>query len=282
MGRPLGDKTVMKDYLICVDSDGCAMDTMTIKHVKCFGPDIITTWNLESYQDAILERWNTINLYSKTRGINRFSGLCMMLSEIDAQYTSITDLADLRDWVEHTDAFSEKKLMEEIERKPESDCLNKALQWSRKVNIDIDNLKDDEKVNFAGVKEALELSKTQADVAIVSSANRKAMEEEWIRCKIMNYVDYPMAQDVGTKEKCLLKMIAEGYNPATILMIGDAMGDYKAAKAAGVRFYPIKVGHETESWQHFTNQVYQQFISGNYTPEAEQAEYQSFVDNFVS
>ena len=25
-----------KDYLICVDSDGCAMDTMDIKHILCF------------------------------------------------------------------------------------------------------------------------------------------------------------------------------------------------------------------------------------------------------
>ena len=26
------------DYLICVDSDGCAMDTMDSKHMLCFGP----------------------------------------------------------------------------------------------------------------------------------------------------------------------------------------------------------------------------------------------------
>ena len=24
-----------KDFLICIDSDGCAMDTMDIKHIKC-------------------------------------------------------------------------------------------------------------------------------------------------------------------------------------------------------------------------------------------------------
>jgi len=272
----------MKKYLVCVDSDGCAMDTMTIKHVKCFGPDIISTWKLDQWKAAILERWNTINLYSKTRGINRFSGLCKMLTEVNDQYTAIADLEDLRQWVETTDAFSEKKLMEAIEKKPDSDCLNKALEWSRAVNRHIDELKDEEKVNFAGVKEALQLSKTEADVAIVSSANRKAMEEEWIRCNIMEYVDFPMAQDVGTKEKCILKMIAEGYVPDSILMIGDAMGDYKAAKAAGVRFYPIKVGHEAASWQHFSSTVYGQFISGGYTADVEQAEYQSFVDNFVS
>ena len=26
-----------KDFLICVDSDGCAMDTMDVKHFLCFG-----------------------------------------------------------------------------------------------------------------------------------------------------------------------------------------------------------------------------------------------------
>lgn len=24
-----------KDYIICIDSDGCAIDTMDIKHIKC-------------------------------------------------------------------------------------------------------------------------------------------------------------------------------------------------------------------------------------------------------
>ena len=27
-----------RPYLVCVDSDGCAMDTMDIKHKRCFGP----------------------------------------------------------------------------------------------------------------------------------------------------------------------------------------------------------------------------------------------------
>ena len=34
------------DILICVDSDGCAMDTMNIKHMKCFGPCLVEEWGL--------------------------------------------------------------------------------------------------------------------------------------------------------------------------------------------------------------------------------------------
>jgi len=35
------------DYLVCVDSDGCAMDTMNCKHIHCFGPCMVTEWALE-------------------------------------------------------------------------------------------------------------------------------------------------------------------------------------------------------------------------------------------
>ena len=36
--KTLDQYTKQKDFLICVDSDGCAMDTMDIKHFRCFGP----------------------------------------------------------------------------------------------------------------------------------------------------------------------------------------------------------------------------------------------------
>ena len=64
-----------RDYLICVDSDGCAMDTMNIKHIRCFGPCLVEEWGLQNWEKTILDRWNDINLYSMTRGINRFCGL---------------------------------------------------------------------------------------------------------------------------------------------------------------------------------------------------------------
>ena len=71
-----------KDFLLCVDSDGCVMDTMDIKHKKCFGPCFVAEWQLEKYNDEMLERWNEINLYSMDRGINRYKGLEIILNEI--------------------------------------------------------------------------------------------------------------------------------------------------------------------------------------------------------
>ena len=38
------------DYLICIDSDGCAMDTMNSKHFYCFGPEWVKQYGLEDIQ----------------------------------------------------------------------------------------------------------------------------------------------------------------------------------------------------------------------------------------
>ena len=38
MAHSLHEFVRCKPFLLCVDSDGCAMDTMNIKHFRCFGP----------------------------------------------------------------------------------------------------------------------------------------------------------------------------------------------------------------------------------------------------
>ena len=56
MGNVLEGFVKNKDFLICIDSDGCAIDTMDIKHIKCFGPCMITEWNLQEWEIPILNR----------------------------------------------------------------------------------------------------------------------------------------------------------------------------------------------------------------------------------
>ena len=36
------------DYLVCIDSDGCAFDTMEIKHKECFCPAVVNVWDLQN------------------------------------------------------------------------------------------------------------------------------------------------------------------------------------------------------------------------------------------
>jgi hypothetical protein len=47
-------------------------------------------------------------------------------------------------------------------------------------------------------------------------------------------------------------------------MIGDAPGDYSAAKANQVLFYPINPGHEEASWERFYNEGLKKFFNGTF------------------
>ena len=150
----LSDYKRKKDYLVCVDSDGCAMDTMDCKHIRCFGPCMVTEWGLQEWEKPILERWNVINLYSMTRGINRFKGLSIALTEIDAQYKPIDHLADLQAWVDSGAAPSNDALQKAIDE-TDSPILKKALSWSKAVNQAIVALPEELKKPFPGAKEGL-------------------------------------------------------------------------------------------------------------------------------
>ena len=47
-------------------------------------------------------------------------------------------------------------------------------------------------------------------------------------------------------------------------MVGDAPGDYKAAKANGALFFPINPGAEEESWRLFHDEALPRFFEGTY------------------
>lgn len=254
-----------KAYLICVDSDGCAMDTMDIKHFRCFGPCMVEEWGLEEWAAPILNRWNAINLYSGTRGINRFKGLAMALTEIDKVYCPIEGVAELAAWAEHAPELSNQAIAEAA-KTAKGPALAKALSWSKKVNAAIDALPEEDKKPFPGVAEALAAAHRVADVAIVSSANREAVEEEWTRCGLLPSVDVLCCQDSGSKAACIAQLKEKGYDPAHILMVGDAPGDQAAAGKNGVFFYPILARHEADSWADFTAQALPALLDGRYAP----------------
>ena len=121
-----------KDYLICVDSDGCAMDTMDIKHFRCFGPCMVEEWNLFKWENEILHRWNEINLYTITRGINRFKGLSIALREINDIYQKIEEIEVFEKWVAESKELSNGAIERELLTN-KSVILEKALN-ERPVN----------------------------------------------------------------------------------------------------------------------------------------------------
>ena len=50
-------------FVVCIDSDGCAMDTMDIKHIRFFGPLAAKYFEIKN-QEVYLEEWNRVNLFS--------------------------------------------------------------------------------------------------------------------------------------------------------------------------------------------------------------------------
>ena len=268
------------DYLVCVDSDGCVMDTMNCKHFHCFGPCMVAEWGLEEWKDEILDRWNVINLFSMTRGINRFKGLAMALGEINAKYTPIAGIEALQHWADTAPALSNDGVLKAMEAAEGEAKLifQKALSWSKAVNAAIVELDEALKVPYEGAKEGLAAAHQFADVAMVSSANRDAVEEEWGKFGLLQHTDIVLAQDIGSKAACIKEMLKFGYDPAKVVMIGDAPGDCDAAEKNGVHYYPILVNHEKESWDEAIAVAFGKLRDGVYAPYGAEKK-QAFLQN---
>ncbi|STA99774.1 HAD family hydrolase [Clostridium baratii] len=278
MGNALDNFNKKKNFLICIDSDGCAIDTMDIKHIKCFGPCMVKEWNLEEWESPILERWNEVNLYTLTRGINRFKGLALALIEINEKYKEIDGIDDFVKWTNETKELSNESL-EKIIEKNNSICLKKALAWSKAVNASINLLSDDEKRPFEGVAEGIKEAKKIADIAIVSSANEQAVLDEWKEHGLLEHVDIVLTQNIGSKAYCISKLIEKGYKRDNILMVGDALGDYEAAKVNEVLYYPILVKKEKESWERFLSEALDKFINNTYMDKYQEQVVNEFEKN---
>lgn len=276
----LSDFKPKKDFLICVDSDGCAMDTMNIKHKKCFGPKFVDVYGLSEYREQVQKLWEDVNLYSKTRGINRFLALVLTLRAICEQ--NICPLSHefdvLEKWTEETTALSNGALEAEF-AKTGNPQLRLALEWSYAVNDAITALPDGN-YSYNGVKEALKQISSSADIVVVSSANSEALESEWQTCGLTEYLSALFGQEPGTKAYIISKLTEiGGYDKSRVLMIGDAPGDLRAAEKNQVLFYPILAGKEEHSWQKLLGEAVEKFLSGTFVDEYQNTCIRAFHDN---
>lgn len=270
--------TKRKDYLICVDSDGCAMNTMDRKHFCCFGPCMVDEWGLDQWREEILTRWYEINLYTMTRGVNRFQALAIALQEINETYCPVEDLDALVNWIRTGSELSNHALGRAIEE-TDSICLNKALSWSLAVNRAVAQLPEEERSPFEGARQALAYARRYADVAVVSDANLEAVLEEWDLNELLEYTDIVLAQEHGSKAFCIGELLKQGYAKHHVLMCGDAPEDLDAARINEVLYYPILVKHEKESWAEFAAEGLGHLLDGSYAGEYQQRKIDEFLGN---
>lgn len=256
-------------FLVAIDSDGCAFDTMEIKHKECFIPNIIRFWDLQPVSKFAREAAEFVNLYSKWRGVNRFPALVKVFDlladwdKVRVRGVKLPQIPNLRRWIEVETKLGNPALEAYCREHDEPD-MHLALRWSKAVNAMISEVVQGGLPPFPYVRECLEEAQGEADMMVCSQTPTEALVREWDEQGLSKYVFSINGQEVGTKAQHI-QLASEGrYENTNILMIGDAFGDLKAARANHALFFPINPGDEDTSWKRLFDEGLKMFFSGKY------------------
>ncbi|MBA7621820.1 hypothetical protein ES703_29188 [subsurface metagenome] len=288
--KPLKEFKPKKKFFIGIDSDGCAFDTMGIKQRECFCPWMIGYFGLQPVAQAARECKEFADLFSKTRGYNRHKTTKRILTEllpshpmVKARNFKVPQFPHYFKWVDAPKSvLSNDGLKAAIQATTDVEAkreLELALEWSERVNLAIKDIVKG-MPPFPFVRESLEKIAPLADVIVVSATPCEALTREWEEHDIAKYAEVIAGQEMGKKAQHLEYAAKGKYEKNHVLMIGDAPGDMKAAKANDALFYPVNPGGETESWKRFHNEAFDKFINGRYAGEYEErliAEFDSYL-----
>ena len=270
-----------KEHFIGIDSDGCAFDTMEIKHKECFIPNIINSWDLQAVSRFARAAAEFVNLYSHWRGINRFPALVMvfdLLADWDEPVSrgyKPPAVDPLRKWIKQETALSSSTLKKKVEQDADP-VLKKALAWSDAVNETVAKIVRNVPP-FPHVRESLEQVAPKADVMVVSATPGEALVREWKEHDIAPYAQMICGQELGSKTEHIRHGAGGKYDADKMLMIGDAPGDLKAARANDALFFPVNPGDEAASWKRFYAEAADRFFDGTYAGEYEKR----LIDEFL-
>jgi len=288
--QPLKDFKPKHDFFVGIDSDGCAFDTMGIKQRECFCPWMIAFFGLQPVAQAVRECKDFADLFSKTRGGNRHKTAKRIIAELlpehpmtKARNFKVPQFPHYFAWVDNPDSvLSNDGLKMAIEQATDRDIKNELeniLEWSERVNWAVGRIVWG-MPPFPYVRESLEKMQPSADVIVVSATPDEALRREWAEHDIAQFAEIIAGQEMGTKIQHLEFATRGKYEKNHVLMIGDAPGDMKAAKANNALFYPINPGNEIQSWKRFHDEAFDRFIKGQYAGAYEEkviAEFDSYL-----
>ena len=275
----LRDFKPSKEFFIGIDSDGCIFDSMEIKHQECFTPCFIKHFHLQAVSKYARETWAFVNLYSKDRGANRFPALAKAIKllsvrpQVQARGVSMPDMAGLEEWLQRETKLGNATLAAEV--KGGNKSLDHVKVWSDAVNKTVEDLVHGVPP-FPLVRESLAKLNEKADAMCISQTPVDALQREWSEHGINQFVKMIAGQEMGTKTEHLKFAATDKYAAGKVLMIGDAPGDFKAAKANGALFFPINPGKEELSWERLHNEALDRFFAGTYAGEYESKLVQEF------
>ncbi len=263
----LRDFRPSKEFFVGIDSDGCVFDSMEIKHKECFTPMFVKWFELQAVSKYAREVWEFVNLYSKTRGANRFPALARSLNllrqrtEVTTRGVNVADTAALDEWLARESRLGNSTLAAEVARG--NSALRQVKQWSDAVNAAVEDIVKGVPP-FPLFRESLRKIADNADAMVISQTPTEALEREWQEHAIRGGIRIIAGQEMGTKTEHLNCAAKGKYAPENILMIGDAPGDQKAARVNGALFYPIVPGQEERSWRRFHDEALDLFLKGQY------------------
>ena len=276
---PLKEFQPRHEFFIGVDSDGSAFDTMGIKQRECFCPWTIACFGLQPVALAARECREFADMFSGTRGANRHKTLKRLLAELLPTHPMVKDrgfevpqLPHYFAWVDDPDSIlSDEGLKQAIAKanpaaKKE---LELVLQWSERVEWAVEQIVEG-MPPFPFVRKCLEKMHAKADIIVVSGTPGSSLVREWNEHDLARYAAVIAGQEMGTKTRHVECATKGRYKENRVLMVGDAPGDLKAAKANDALFFPINPGGEVESWKRFHDEAMDRFFEGRYAGKYEE------------
>ena len=260
-----------KPFFVGIDSDGCCFNSMEVKHNDSFSVNFIKFFGLQALSRQAHQAWDFVNLYSQTRGCNRFKAIVLAVDamksmpRVQKAGADIPELPHLRKWILSETQLGNPRLKEKVAAASgaEKAELELVLEWSKAVNKTIEEIVHN-LPPFPRVKDSLVKLRERADIMVVSATPQEALDREWAQHGIDPFVALIAGQEMGSKTEHLT-LAAKGKYPAeNILMVGDAPGDLKAARDVGALFFPVNPGDEEASWERFHSEAIDRFFSKQY------------------
>ena len=278
------------EFFVGIDSDGCAMDAMDIKHQECFTPAYIKAWDLQPVSTLARQTALFVNLGSITRGLNRWLALKQLLdllrdrTEVAERGVTIPEYPELTAFIEAEGyPLSDKGIAAYAADHP-SETIDRAIRWGDEVNARIADM-----VHgcgpFPGVRESMQaMQDAGVDQMTVSATPLHALEYEWNAHGIAQYMKVIAGQEMGSKAEHVQYAAKGKYDADRIMLIGDAPGDRDAAAKAECLYYPILPGNEKYSWARFRDEALGKFLGGTFAGEYQEsliAEFNSYLPDVV-
>lgn len=278
------------EFLVCLDTDGHALDNMWAKQLIVFHPHFMDMNSLRDIEMHFRIHAEHHNLWGTTRGCDRYEAVRHTLTSLlvdpeakkDINHDHIKALLDsvsgYINWVNQSGgakAYGIPSLFEYHKENGLDYNITRLLAWSESVDRTFPHVT----LNmppFPNVPEMIEYIAQRADILVVSATPYRDLAQWWHNAGLDRHVQAIAGKEMGKKaEHIRIAREQGGYADDHVIMGGDGGGDLKAAKANDALFFPTPAGKEVETWAS-AREAFDAFFAGTYQGDVEDARIAEF------